>query len=78
MDVGEMLRVLTSLDEILKSENLNIKQVNLWRRLKFSLGPTGGYIRWTWSLCSPCILLVSQGRIIFCRKWCSLLTYSCK
>ncbi|VDO28976.1 unnamed protein product [Onchocerca flexuosa] len=56
-DAGEMLRVSTSLKEILKSENLSIQQVNLWRKLKFFFGPTGGYIRWTWSLCSPCILL---------------------
>ncbi|VDN05708.1 unnamed protein product [Thelazia callipaeda] len=44
VDVGEML------------QNLIIKRKNTWHRLKFFFGPTGGYIRWTWSFCSPCIL----------------------
>uniref|UniRef100_A0A915Q1J1 Transporter n=1 Tax=Setaria digitata TaxID=48799 RepID=A0A915Q1J1_9BILA len=57
MDVGEMLRLSISLKEVLKSENLSIEQINLFHRLKFFFGPTGGYIRWTLSLCSPCILL---------------------
>ncbi|VDN24427.1 unnamed protein product [Gongylonema pulchrum] len=56
-DVGEMLRVPTSLQEVLQSQNLSVKQVTAWSKLKFFFGPTGDYIRWTWSLCSPCILL---------------------
>lgn len=57
-DIGEMLRKPTTLIEQLKSKNLSEKQAKLWQKIKFFFGPTGGYVRWTWSLTSPCILLV--------------------
>uniref|UniRef100_A0A0N5AFS5 Transporter n=1 Tax=Syphacia muris TaxID=451379 RepID=A0A0N5AFS5_9BILA len=55
-DVGEMLRTPTSLRDELQSNNLSIKQVGLYEKAKFFFGPTGGYIKWTWSLCSPLFL----------------------
>lgn len=54
-DVSEMLRIES---KEVNDEN-NIYESNLsryWRKLKIFFGPTGSYIKWSWSLFSPIII----------------------
>ncbi|VDM38373.1 unnamed protein product, partial [Toxocara canis] len=55
-DIGEMLRVSTSLTDQLAPHNLSVTHVGFWKKAKFFFGPTGTYVRWSWCLFSPCIL----------------------
>uniref|UniRef100_A0AC34FDG6 Transporter n=1 Tax=Panagrolaimus sp. ES5 TaxID=591445 RepID=A0AC34FDG6_9BILA len=50
-DIGEMLRVSSKDSEVVVHPMLRF-----WNKFKRIFGPTGSYIKWTWSLFSPLIL----------------------